>query len=404
MYPIGEISNRDVGLLYEYRILKQPSDFLSAIYSDSEGMVYSIQEGNLTNFKTESDESVYSYKLGFDTVANKIPYLEFRANTTTDKRRLANILYLDGDTLYSLSPGFEQAVQVTLYWVDSLDVIKNAIEDYKASLLALNLDKLKEFLETKKNQPTHQTTISGRDQNLLEISGSDMVDSDYMITTALDSQLLVNPSQDLLMSLPRRLKHNINISITDGKTRYLSSFSGYTINIQGNCDWVIRDVDSGIDFVNGNGKVYLRNCKLVHFRTAISSGVMNNHYTCTYLHAHRSLIVRNQGFIDDIYLTGGSTLLDVPNPISTLYPTTYIKKVSLIGYGCSVYSWAKPIAVDTSAILGLAWWLSPSTKQTALYIAGRRIDEVGGAHDAELHPTQVVEYNVDNIHIHTGGE
>ena len=64
-----------------------------------------------------------------------------------------------------------------------------------------------------------------------------------MITSALEAQMLVNPSQELLMSLPRKLKHSINISVTDGDTRYLESFSGYSINIKGNGNWVIRDVE-----------------------------------------------------------------------------------------------------------------------------------------------------------------
>lgn len=404
MYQINEISNRDVALLYEYRILRQPADFLSAVYKEGESVVCAIQEGSSTDLTTDDGKPIYSYVLDIELVDGKIPYLEFDAATELDRRRLANMLYLDGRMLYSLSSAFEKPVQITIYWVNAISDIQRALGEYSNSLAELNIDKLREAFEERKSQPSGATIVSGRDDNLLKISGKDMVDSNYLITSALDAQLLVNPSQELLMLLPRRLKHNINISITDGKTRYLSSFSGYSISIQGNCDWVLRDIECGINFVDGEGKVYLRNCRLVHFRNATDTPLTTVAYTCTYLHAHRSLIIRNQGIIQDVCLVGGSTLLDVPNPIRSLYPAASIQHVTLIGYGCSLYSWATPIVVDTSAILGVAWWLVPGSKQTALYIAGKRIDEVGGEHDAELPPSQILEYNVDNIHIHQGGE
>lgn len=413
MYQINEISNRDVSLLHYYRILKKPSDFLSAIYSDDEPIVSEIQSGTETDLATESGEPVYSYNLGMKSIADKIPYLEFDTDNEKDRKRLETLLYLDGSTIYSTLSEFSEPVLVNVYWVNSLEDVRQAIARYLQALGDLQIDPLRQMFEDKKNQPKALASIEGRENNLVEFvegsNGLTMQDADYMITSALEAQMLVNPSQELLMSLPRKLKHNINISVTDSSTRYLSSFSGYTINIRGNGNWVIRDTDCGIDFVTGSGTVYLWNCRLVHFRNTVEAkGGDSTGYFCKKLHAHRSLVILNQGMLKDVYLIGGSTLVEIPLIISLTEKKVHIEHVSLIGYGCSLYSWSKPVPVDVSKILGLAWWLEMGKNSlsytNAMYIAGKRIDEVGGEHDAELNPSQVVEYNAGNIHIRTGGD
>ena len=412
LYQINEISNRDLSLLHYYRILRKPSDFLSAIYDDGEPDVTEIMTGTATELETESGEPVYAFSLGIAEKADYIPYLEFDTTNENDRKHLETLLYLDGTTLYGKSAEFEDAVQIRVYWVSSLESIKQAIQDYLTALDELDISSLRDSFNDKKNQPKGIAAISGRDQNLVEFtegdSGLTMKDSDYLITSALEGQLLTNPSQELLMSLPRRLKHNINISVTDGATRYLSQFSGYTINIRGNGNWVIRDVESGIDFVTGSGKVYLWNCKLVHFRSATDEKYSSsNQFKCSYLYAHRSLVIQNQGVIDDMYLVGGTTFIRVPFQVG-FGSEEGIKNVSLVGHGCSLYSWNSAVPVDTTKILGLVWWTEyggfTDGEGVSLYIAGRRIDESSGEHDAELQPSQIVEYNVDNIHIYQGSD
>ena len=404
MYHINEISNRDVSLLHYYRILRQPSDFLSAIYRDSVPDICTIQNGEATDIMTDDGQPVYSYLLEIEPQGQKIPYIEFLTDNESDRKKLEDLLYLDNMTLYSTSSAFSEPVNLQIYWVESLSDIVAAVSSYRDAIAALNIDKLKELYEERKKKPTTQVSISGRNQNLVQSSDIGMQDSGYMITSALDSQLLVNPSQELLTLLPSRLRHNIDILVTDGQSRYLSDFSGYSINIQGNCDWVVRDVSSGINFISGSGSVYLRNCSLVHFRNTLNTSTSVDEYRCNYLQAHRSLVIRNQGSISDVVLLGGSTLIDIPAPMSTVSSVSKIEQVSLVGYGCTLYSWSSTVPVDTANIQGTVWWLEPSSRQTALYIAGRRIDEAGGEHDSELHPSQVIEYDVDNIHIGLGGD
>ena len=66
MYQMNEISNRDVSLLHYYRILRQPSDFLSAIYCDEETVMTEIYQGISCDFMTEDNRFVYEFDLGIE--------------------------------------------------------------------------------------------------------------------------------------------------------------------------------------------------------------------------------------------------------------------------------------------------------------------------------------------------
>lgn len=409
MYQMNEISNRDLSLLHYYRILRNPSDFLSAIYDCGEPEVTEIFKGTDTEFRTDKGSPIYGFSLDLINRDGYIPYLEFNTKNENDRRHLETLLYLDGMTIYGNSSEFEEPVQISVYWVSSLDSIRKAIDTYLDALNELDITKLRETFCAKKNQPKGVAAISGRDQNLVEFTdsttGLTMKDSDYMITPALEAQMLVNPSQELLMSLPRKLKHTINISVTDGGTRYLESFSGCSINIKGNGDWVMRDIESGINFITGSGKVYLWNCRLVHFRTTTEQNVViQSGFHCRYLHAHRSLVVLNQCEVDDICIVGGTTLIAVPAVVSLEFTGLKIKNVTLIGHGCYYYSWGKEIPINPANILGTASRCSIIDAETTLYVAGRRIDEVSGEHDEELKPSKILEFDVDNIHIRQGGD
>ena len=409
MYYLSEISNRDLAVLYQYRILRQPSSFLSAIYDGGEPVYTEIYEGIATNLKTDDDQPIYRYDLDIADVPNKIPYLEFDCKSDEDEKRLESMLYLDGMSLYSTRSSFADSVQVSVYWVSSLESIRKAINAYLQAMNRFDIDGLRSYFDAKKNQPKGLPAITGRNNNLIQFTeGPDKLtleDSGYMITSALDGQMLVNPSQDLLSSIPKRLQHNINISVTDGETRYISSFIGYTINIRGNGNWILRDVKSTIDFVNGNGEVRAWNCRLIQFRTTIDETQRpESRYTCHYLYAHRSLIVLNQCKVEDIWLEGNTTLIAVPIAMQQGDSDIVIDKVSIIGYGCSFYSWVDAIPIDTSHIQGLGWWCDARTSDVLLYIAGRRIDEISNEHDAELQPTRIVEYDIDNIHIRQEGD
>ena len=400
MYQINEISNRDIALLYNYRILRKASNFLSAVFTADTPLVTEIFEGSLSDIQTDSGEPLYLFDLGVELDTSLIPYLEFETDSEVDQKNLESLLYLEGSILYGRKSTFQKAVRVSIYQVQSISAIESAIQEYLDELGKLDIEELRDLIEQRRAAKSETATIAGIDNNLVEFNKGDIKDSGYTITTALDAQLLINPSQELLMALPRTLKHNININVTDGITRYLSSFNGYSINLIGNCDWVLRDINSGVNFVLGAGKIYLWNCRLVHFRNR-TDDLSSSRYRCSLLHAHRSLVVINQGQILDLCEVGGSTVLDVPS-LSQTSQESQIQKVSLVGHGCSLYCTTSTPKVDTSAILGTAWFNNQDGSM--LYIAGRRIDEVGGQHDAELQPSKIIEYKANDIHIYQGSE
>lgn len=407
MYMLNEISNRDLSLLHQFRILRQPADLLSAVFDAGEPILSGIKVGVLSEFTTEDGRSLYSFALGANLPENKIPYLEFDCSSDADRKHLESLIYLDDNVLYGVRSEFEDTVFVKIYLVDSLDSIRKAINQYLDMLGDLSLDGLRKDLQDASNRPKGLSAVKGRDNNLVEFSDKGgrlhIKDSDYMITSALDAQMLVNPSQELLMSLPRKLKHSINIAVSDGQTRYLDLFSGYIINIKGNGNWVLRDVSSTVNFTTGTGFIYAWNCSLLHFRTTVNTDVIRGLYHCTKLNAHRSLVVVNQSEIDDLVLTGGSTVMLFPFN-SGLSETLTVHKISYVGCGCHLYSGYGSIPIDQKVILGTVWWFNLINRDTEIFIGGRRIDEVSSEHDAELKPSQIVETSVGNIKIFQGGD
>lgn len=407
MYNLGEISNRDISLLHQFRILRQPADLLSSVFNSGEPILTSIKEGMLGDLVTDDGRPMYAFDMQVNIPDDKIPYLEFDCASDIDRKRLESLICLDNSLLYGVRSDFDDEVFIKIYLVDSLDAIRQAINQYRDMLDELSIEGLRKELEAAQSKPKGLPTVEGRDNNLVEFSQASgrlhIKDSDYMITSALDAQMLVNPSQELLMSLPRKLKHSINISVTDGRTRYLDLFSGYTINIKGKGNWVLRDVTSTINFTTGTGFVYAWNCSLIHFRTTIDFDVIRGLYHCTKLTAHRSLIVSNQFELDDAVITGGTTLMLFPFNIASP-ETLVVHKISYVGCGCHLYSGHGAVPVISTNVLGMVWWFNLLDRDTQIYIGGRRIDEVSSEHDAEMKPSQIVETNVGNIKIYQGGE
>ena len=68
MYLVNEISNRDISLLNCYRILRKPSEFLSAIYNQGEPIVTEIMEGTITDLQSEDGSPLYAFDLGIEQV------------------------------------------------------------------------------------------------------------------------------------------------------------------------------------------------------------------------------------------------------------------------------------------------------------------------------------------------
>lgn len=107
MYQINEISNRDVSLLHYYRILRNPSDFLSAVYRDDEPDIVEIYQGVSSEYLTDDDRQVYRFDLGIEERKGKIPYLEFDTDNDADRKHLETLLYLEDSSLYGVRSEFE---------------------------------------------------------------------------------------------------------------------------------------------------------------------------------------------------------------------------------------------------------------------------------------------------------
>ena len=91
IFDLNQISNRDTCLLYIYRILRQPSDLLKAIYTQAEPKVCQIQSGSKSDVLYKGI-LLYSYKLDAELSDDKIPYLEFECENENTLKQLVDFI------------------------------------------------------------------------------------------------------------------------------------------------------------------------------------------------------------------------------------------------------------------------------------------------------------------------
>lgn len=411
-YMINQISNRDTQLLHEYRILRQPSDYLSPIFRDT---IQSTQILSGTPTEEVFEEySLWKFDLGVDLTSDKIPYIEFKTRNESDFRNLQSLIYLDGNSIFGFIDSFQEPIDVSIYSVDSLGLIEDLIAQYLADLGILNdsLDSLRGKFKDKLGSRV-SFVIAGRDQNLIQFTRQDdelaLQDSHYKLVTTLVGQSLVNPSQITLSLIPKVLSHDILITITDGKPRVLQGFTGFTIFIMGNGNWVFRDVKSTLNIAATSKKSDIRafNCSLLYLRSNSEINSNSNKIELNSAFLHRTNCIVYDGFVEKCKAIGQSTLVLVNGSIGLL---------EYLGPGSTVECLTKNPKFKTQHIFGNIYAhgysdtaadsggiLSGHTPSLT-YISGYRIGFLQGQTDFEMLPDKIASTDVDNIHIHDWSE
>ena len=141
IFDLNQISNRDTCLLYIYRILRQPSDLLKAIYTEAEPKICQIQSGSESDVLYKGSV-LYSYKLDAELSDDKIPYLEFECENENVLKELVDFIHYDTDTkaLYALTPSLAETVTVKIYEVYSIHAISNTLALFYDSIKSLYLN------------------------------------------------------------------------------------------------------------------------------------------------------------------------------------------------------------------------------------------------------------------------
>ena len=167
MFDISAISNRDLQLLYEYRILRRPADKLTAILG-GENFTISMRED------IQSNTDLYTYRLDTLPQPNRVPFLEFVPTSAEDWRALAQLSSAEvtdnGIRLYSTAE-IPTDMQVHIYWCDSLHQIESLFADIQNMLeqFDADFDQLKADIEYLKEHAAVDSRPEGLVNNLVKI-------------------------------------------------------------------------------------------------------------------------------------------------------------------------------------------------------------------------------------------
>lgn len=407
-YMLNQISNRDCQLLHHYRILRQPSDYLSPIYRDNV-QTTQILSGERTS-ETFNDFELFRFDLGIDVPKDMIPYLEFEVKTASDFRNLQSLVYLENNSMYGFVQEFEQPVTISIYPANSLADIEDIIKQYLADLgiLSDTLATLRDKLN-KKAGSRESFWISGRDQNLIQFKKDGdslaMEDSHYKLVTTLVGQTLLNPSQEVLSFIPKILSHDLLIQITDGRHRVLQGFRGFTIFVIGNGDWTFRDMKSTVNIASTAGNVDIKafNCSLLYLRSNADITIASSKIEVESLFLHRTNAIVNDGIVKKLKAVGQSTAVTIGGAV---------QEVSYLGPGSTVDCMIRNADFRTKNLFGnlFAHGVTNDTSSSGLvfgstvpslsYKSGHRIGFLQGQTDFELLPSRVMSTDVNTIHIH----
>lgn len=328
-YSISSISNRDLQLLYHYRILRQPSDFLKAVYSAGPS---SVLEFNPGEEQTSDDGSkIYTFITQTDVPEDKIPLLEFSGEEKDWQyaQYLIN-LEVDGDTL-TLTSTVDTIgdMVIKVYWVSSLEEYTKILQGYQTELLALQdtlsqLDQKVDALSDTSDLLLRPT--SGIPDNLVMLVKDgeqlDLGDSGYRVVGAVRSQSFNNKSNDFFAGLVREITEDISIYESADRSYTLNDFFGAgTITITGVGSWYIRNVTNPLDFQDFSGTIYLENCPAVR---------INRYAKVKELVAVNSFVVHNaRAATDAVTLIRHSVLK---------HNSGVIKELKHVGVACEYYS------------------------------------------------------------------
>lgn len=405
IFDLNQISNRDTCLLYIYRILRQPSDLLKAIYTQTEPKVCQIQSGSESDVLYKGT-LLYSYKLNAELSKDKIPYLEFECENENTLKQLIDFIQYDTDTqsLYATIPELTNTVTVKIYEVYSIHAISNTLALFYDSIKSLyaDMDSIREEISDLNPQAA---VIGGRDDDLVEFYMDDddteirMRDTGYHIASALSSQRLINPTQELLSRLVRVLNGNIIIDITDGMHRVLDGFVNCTIFISGNGSWVFRDIMSTINIYSSQETTEMKfyNCSLVYFRHVKDLTQDSVNIKVKAVSLYRTTAVGVQGELKELSLNNNSVYVSI---------TDLVKKLTYVGAGCTFATNSDCPDFNMSDIIGNVCIQGYNTTQSenVLIMDGRTVGFNYNQHDFELPPLHIEAKDEGYVHITEGGD
>jgi len=353
MYGISAISNRDLQLLYEYRILRRPADKLTAILG-GESFTVSISED------IQSENDMYVYRLDTTPKEGHVPFLEFVPRSADDWRALAHLSsadVLDDEIRLYSTAEVPTDMQVRIYWCQSLNQIESMLADIQHMLdeFSNSFDKLKKDIEYLKEHAVTDSRPEGLVNNLVKIRKTDrngtLVDSLYTVKKPEAKRVYTNITQTELDTMLHTFNESIEFQLTDNYRRVLQNWTGPVMKISGKGNLILRNIKSQILITNWSGYITVTDCPDVHLQAESESKACNIEHlkimrnSCVYLENYTH-------YIESLTMLLNSTVR---------HRRGYVRNITYIGYGCTYW------CADTVWIPGINYFQESDHSKNTIY-------------------------------------
>ncbi len=313
IYKISEVSNLETALLYPYRILRTASNTLSELLRYSEPFVT-----QLTNYTTQS--GVIEYRVDIELNPNKVPFIEFvNADLLPECADIYEVETTDKQLVIRTVSILSKPIDIAVYEVYSLQQITDLLSKLKAILD----EKSAELDDT--DTEVDDIKIIGKWVIADDVKVPDLVmidkdsdglrfgDSNCILSGAVSSQQLVNPTQRLLESMLKCLTDQLTIKISDKHNRVFEGFYNGLLTIDADTDiLVFRNCRAVIQLNKLDcDTVIIDNCPFVFFKEdSCKVGTLEIR--------HSTVTINSDTQIDRIMLSRMSTVNQVQCKLGTL--------------------------------------------------------------------------------------
>lgn len=317
IYTLNQISNIDTALLYPYRILRTRSNILNAMYKYTEPIAVQLQD------YTQIQDGL-AYTVVCELNPNKIPYIEFvNPDLLPELASIYEVETTETGLIFKITERLTEAVDILIYEVYSLQQIEQIMAEINEQLIAdeIRIKELEDVVDNLNISNTWAIDTTAKVPNLVMIVEKDgdkiFGDSGYMLSGALDKQLIVNPSQYELESMVKCITKQLSLQFLAKNNNVVEGFYGGLLSINSynnilvlrNCDAVINLEDLRVN------TLIIDNCPYVFIKTTKSS----NHSTVSTVEIRHSNVVIDENIeINRIMLSRRSTVSQINGIIGTL--------------------------------------------------------------------------------------
>lgn len=390
-YDITQVSNY-IQLLYPYRILKQPSEFLPAPLRQVSPEVLTFSEGVATDDVDSYNRPIYAFTAV--TSGTGVPLLEFELGDADTF--LSDCIAVEVDSskiiLTAATDALPDDILIYCHWCASFAAIQQALTEFRENLqqLASDIDKLTRQL----NAVDYSGLLSvdeGVPEHLIRFpaSGEGIEDAECKIVSGGESTSTIEyPSNEQLTHLAKQLDGVIHLNLRANTTYSLSQHTGGELVLSGGGSVYLYNIQSAIRFENFIGSASIMQC---------SNVTIDRNTVLTSCPCVGSIITMIGGFLQDLTLYRHSCFIHKSGNVKNFkhIGTFCIYRSEITGSDVSI---RLPKSISRSAVQGL--YISPGGD---IIKNGKEISFVTGHHDDPFVPSST-SYAGDSSVIPDGGK